>query len=136
MEVIQTKQSTEKLWHRILIFQEASPCIWNNPGKPMKIIKFLVLIRACGEIEPCIFVVFFWPCFLQHYPHPNLERNKFIHNIESISIIRRMEIWQIRRGGQITIRISEKTDMTDGSRYGVHRALLCGEGSIINGDGR
>ena len=32
------------------MYQEASPGILINPGKPMTMIKFLVLIRACGAI--------------------------------------------------------------------------------------
>ena len=44
MEGTQTKQSTEKLLHRMLMLQEASP------GQPMTMLKFLALIRGCGAI--------------------------------------------------------------------------------------
>ena len=63
---------TWKLWHIMLMFQEASPCLWINPGKPMTIITFLVIIRACGAIEPCLFVAYFLSYFLKQYHIFNL----------------------------------------------------------------
>ena len=50
MEGAQTQQSTETLWHRELMLEESSPWLWIYPGNPMKIIKYLVFIRACGAI--------------------------------------------------------------------------------------
>ena len=82
-----------KMWHIMLMFQEASIFLWINPGKTRTIIKFPVLIRACGAIEPCIFVAFLivFPTAV-YYFHPTKERTIFIHNMESNMIIRRKDI--------------------------------------------
>ena len=74
----------------------------------MIIIKFIVLIRAYGSIEPFLFVASFFIMFFTavSYFHPTKERHIFINNTESIRIIRRKEIWIIRRGGKSTKIIS------------------------------
>ena len=51
----------------MLMFHEESPFLSIDPGEPMKMINFVVLIRACGAIEPCFFVAYFLSCFLQQY---------------------------------------------------------------------
>ena len=48
--------------------------------------------------------------------------------MESDRIIRRKDIWKIRRGGQSNILFSEVTDMGAGIRSGVYRDILCGWG--------
>ena len=70
----------------------------------MTIIKFLFLIRACGVIGPCLFVASYLTMFPKAVSSvdPTFERHIFLHNMESIRIIRRKEIWRIRRGGQST----------------------------------
>ena len=45
------------------MFQEASPFLLFNHGKPMTMIKFPVFIRACGSIESCLFVAYFLVMF-------------------------------------------------------------------------
>ena len=60
--------------------------------------------------------------------HPTKDSDIHLHNMESIRIIRRKEIWRIRRGGQSTKIISEAIEILSGSRYGVYRAILCGRG--------
>ena len=96
----------------------------------MTIIKFLVLIIACIAIEPCLFVASFFTMFSTAVSsdESNLEWQIFLQNTESIKIIIRKQIWQIRRGVQSTNRISEETDISDGIRSGVYRAHLCGRG--------
>ena len=54
MEGRQAQQSNENNLHIMLMFHEASTCLWINSGKPSIIIKCLVSIRACGAIEPCL----------------------------------------------------------------------------------
>ena len=68
--------------------------------------------------------------------HPTLERHIFNNNMESIRIIRRKDIWLIRRGGKSTNIISR------GNIYGIWEQIwvISGSfmraGSIISGDGR
>ena len=95
------------------MFQEKNPFLWTNTGKPMTIIKYLVLIRACGAIEPCIFVAYFSTMFptTESSVHPTFQRNIFLCNMESIMTISRRDICWIRRGGQSTNRIFK------GNRY-------------------
>ena len=77
----------------------------------MTIIQFIVLIRACGEIQPCIFVASFFILFSRavSYVHPTKERHIFFHSMGSIGNIRRKEIYLIMRGGQSTKIFSEAT---------------------------
>ena len=89
MEGIKTQQSTEDFLHIILMFQEANPCLWDNPGKPMTSIKIIFPIREWGAIEPCIFVASCLAMFPEEVSSvdPNFERQIFIHNMESTMII-------------------------------------------------
>ena len=138
MEGRKTQQSTETLWHEMLILQEAITCLWTNPGKPMTIMKFLFLIISCGSIKPCIFVT----SYLTMFPiaissvHPTKENQIFLHNMESISIIIRKEICQIIRGGQSTKRIFwGNRDIIWENILGVAVSFVLG-GSTIKGNGR
>ena len=104
----------------------------------MIVIKFIVLIRACGAIEPCLFVASFLITFDTAVSsfHPTKERKIFIHNMESISIIKGKDIWLIRRGGQITERVFKGNQ--DGSWeqiWGIVGTFMQ-DGSIIKGYGR
>ena len=73
----------------------------------MTMIKFIFLIRACGAIEPYIFVAYFFTMFPKAVSSVDStsERHILLHNMESIRIIRMKEICKIRRGGKITNRI-------------------------------
>ena len=96
----------------------------------MTVMKFCVLIRACGAIEPCPFVAYFLSCFLQKYPIFTLPRK-----VTSIFIT-----WRVlgssegRRYGKsegvvkVLKEFSKATDMAAGGRSGVYRAHLCGQG--------
>ena len=77
--------------------------------------KFIVLIRACGAIEPCLFVASFLTMFhtVVSYFKPTKEMQTFIYTMESVRLIRRKDIRIIRRGVQITKRI------TIGNRDGI-----------------
>ena len=68
----------------------------------MTIIKFIVLIRAYVAIETCLFVASLLIMFSTAVPpfHPIKEIHILLHNMESIKIVIRKEIWRIRRGGQ------------------------------------
>ena len=94
MEGRQTKQSTEKLWHIILMLQEASPCRGIDPGKPTTIIKVLRIIISCGAIEPCLFVASFLIIFPTAVSavDSTFQRQIFLHNMESIRTISRNDI--------------------------------------------
>ena len=104
----------------------------------MTIIKFLVIIRACGEIEPCISVAYFFIMFptVVSSVHPSLERHIFIHSMNIIGIIRSKETWRIISGGESNTIISR------GKRDGSWDQIWCSLGSfmrdrsIVNGDGR
>ena len=61
------------------------------------------------------------------YFQPAAIRIIFLHNMESIRIIRKKEIWKIIRGGKSTNIISEVTEMAYGRIFGVYRVLLCGQ---------
>ena len=68
--------------------------------------------------------------------HPNSDRNIHIHNMESIRIISRKEIWRIRRDGQSNNSILRGN--IDGSWdqiWGISGSLFQA-GSIIKGNGR
>ena len=104
----------------------------------MTIIKCLVFIRACGAIEPCIFVA----SFLTMFPtavssmDSTFQRHMFLQNMESFRTIGRKGIWLIGRGGQGTNRVFRGN--INGSLehiWGISGSLMQG-GSIINGDGR
>ena len=87
MEVRQTQQSAEKLWHIMLIFQEVSPCLWINPGKTMTIIKFLVFIRERGSIEPCIFVAYFlitFPTAVSYFRPTKVKKSNFFIKLRGL----------------------------------------------------
>ena len=104
----------------------------------MTIIKSLFLIRACGAIEPCIFVAYYSTMFPTAVSsvEPTFQRHIFPHNMESIRIISRKEIWIMRRGGQITNMIFRgKRDGIWEHIWGISVSFMQG-GSIINGDGR
>ena len=101
-------------------------------------IKYLVFIRACGAVEPCLFVASFFTMFTKTVSavHPTFQRHIFLHNMESIRIISMKDIWKIRRGGQSTNRIF--IGNRDGSWeqiWSILGSFMWG-GSIINGDGR
>ena len=104
----------------------------------MIIIKFLFIIRACGSIEPFIFVAYYFTKFTAAVSSsdPTFESQTFLHNMDSIRVIIRKEIWRIRRGGQIPNRIFR------GNRDGIWDQIwgisgyFMWVGYIINGDGR
>ena len=104
----------------------------------MTIIKFLVFIRACGTIEPCIFVAYFSTMFptTVSYVDSTFQRHIFLQNMESIMTISRKDIWIIRRGGQVTnIVFRGNIDGSWEKIWGISGSLMRGD-SIINGDGR
>ena len=101
--------------------------------------KFLVFIRACGSIEPCIFETSFFNMF--HTTVSSVEstfqRHIFLQNMESIRIISSKDIWQIRRGGQGTNRFFRgKRNVSWEQIWGISGSLMQGGRSIINGNGR
>ena len=101
-------------------------------------INFIFLIRACEAIEPCLFVAYFLIVFptADSCVESNLDIHIFIHNMDSISTIRRKEIWRIRRGGQSTNRIFRgKIDGIWEQSRGISVSFMR-TGSIINGNGR
>ena len=104
----------------------------------MKIIKLIFLIRACGSTEDFIFVAYFLIMFPTAVSsvHPTLERHIILHNMESIRIIRRKEIWRIISGGQSTHRnIRGNIDGIWEQIWGISGSFMR-VGSIINCDGR
>ena len=68
--------------------------------------------------------------------HPTSERHIFIHNMDSISILRWKKIWRIIGGGQ------SNNSIFIGNRYGIWDQIwgipgsFMRTGSIINGDWR
>ena len=72
----------------------------------MTIIKFLDFIRACGAIEPCLFVAYFSAMFPATVSsvESTFQRHFFLQNMDSIRIVSSKDIWRIRRGGQGTNR--------------------------------
>ena len=138
MEERQTQQSTGKLWHIILMFQETSSCLWTYPGKLMTIIKFLFLIIACVSIEPYLFVASFLAMFPTEVSSINstLERHIFLHNMESIMTTRRKEIWRIRRGVKSTNIIFRCSIYGSWEQIWGVSGFFMRVGSITNGDGR
>ena len=67
---------------------------------------------------------------------PTFQRHIFIHNMNSIRIMIRKEIWQIIRGGKITNRVFRRN--RDGSWkqiWGISGSFVRA-GSTINGDRR
>ena len=104
----------------------------------MTIIKSLVLIRACGSIEPCLFVESYLTMFTTEvfYVEPTIKRNIFLHNTETSRSISRKEIWRISRSGQSTnIIFRGNRDGSWGQIWGLSGSFMRA-GSIINGDGR
>ena len=122
----------------MLMFQEASLSLWTNPVKHMTKINIIFLIRACGSIEPCIFVAYFLTIFSTSVSNvdPTFERHIFLHNIESIRIIRRKKIWWFIRVGQITNRTFRGNIDGIWERISGTSGYFMWVGSIINVDGR
>ena len=77
MEGRQTQQSTEFLFHTMLMSHEASHHMCIMPGKPMRVIKIIVFIRALRAIEPFIFVALFSSYFLEQYHIFTLPRKGY-----------------------------------------------------------
>ena len=100
----------------------------------MTVIKLFVIISARGGIELCIFVVSSFIVFSTavYYLRPVILSLVLLRFVEIVRIIIRKEIWIIRRGWQSTERISEATEMADGSRSRVLRRW--GLSSILMGD--
>ena len=96
----------------------------------MTIIKILVFVRACGAIEPCLFIAYYSTMFPTAVSSvdPTFQRYIFLHNMYSISIDSRKDIWRIRSVGQGKNKISEATEMASGSRSWVYWALLYRQG--------
>ena len=92
----------------------------------MTIIKILVFFRACGAIEPCLFIAYYSTMFptAVYSVDPTFQGYIFLHNMYSISTDSRKDIWRIRSVGQGKNKISEATEMASGSRSGVYWALL------------
>ena len=84
-----------------------------------------MLIRACGEIESCIFVSDFSPCLLQQFPVFPLPCKG-----TSFLITQRLlgSSGELEGVVKVLTGFSEATDMAAGSRSGVYQALLCGRG--------
>ena len=104
----------------------------------MTIITVFVLIIVCGVIEPCIFVESFYIVFSTAvlYLHPTFYRHIFLHNMQSIRIIRRKDIFPIRRSGQMNKRIfQDNRDDSWDQIWGIAGYLMW-TGSVINGNGR
>ena len=57
----------------------------------MTVMKFIVFIRERGEIQPHLFVAYYFIMFPRSvsYFHPAMVRLIFIHGMEKLSIIRR-----------------------------------------------
>ena len=93
----------------------------------MTIINFLFLIRAHGEIEPCLFVAYFLPCFLHQYPMLTLPSKGTYLSITWRSLVSSKG----RRSGESEgvvkslTGFSEATEIVAGSRYGVYWDILC-----------
>ena len=96
----------------------------------MTIVEFLVFVRSCGAIEPCLFVAYYSTMFPTAVSSvdPKFQRQIFLHNMESSRSISRKEIWKIRRGGQGTNRVFRGKKVADMRRSGVYRDILCGGG--------
>ena len=102
----------------------------------MIIIKSTFIIRECGAIEPCLFVAYYLTMFpiALSCVYPTVERHIFIHNTYSIRIIRRKEIWIIRRGGQSTnVIFRGNRDVIWEQIWSILGSFILA-GSIINGD--
>ena len=104
----------------------------------MTITKFIFLIRACGKIEPCLFVAYFLimsPAEVSYF-HATKENNIFTHNMESIRIIRRKKIFRIRRVSQSNkIIVRGNIDVSWEKIWGILRSFMR-VGSIIKNNGR
>ena len=137
MEGRQKKTINWKIMTYNVDLQESSTCLWINHGKTMTIIKYIVLIRACWSIEPCIFVVYFlimFPTAISSFK-PTKERHIFLHNMEIIRIIIMKEIWRIRRVVKVLTYFYKKQRCQLGADLG-YGGIFIQVGSIINGNGK
>ena len=95
----------------------------------MTLIKVLVLNRACGAIESCLFVGSFLSCFLQNYPILTLpSKGTYLFMTCRASGSSKKGYLENYKGGQSTKFLSEATDMETGIISAVYRDLLCGQG--------
>ena len=85
---------------------EEIPFIWIILRKTMTVITFISFIRACGSVEPCFFVAYFFimfPTAVSSF-HPVTVIIIFLYVMGRVRIIirYRKESWWTRRGVQST----------------------------------